>query len=89
MAEMAYSEQFLSNRADLASSRTRARVDGMLRTIERFPGVGSSLVADSIRGRYGEHVLKALVSPYLIIYEYDRKQDMVYVYSLIDCRTVH
>ena len=89
MAEMAYAERFLRHRARLASPRIRTRVDGMLRTIERMPGVGSSLVADSLRERYGERILKALVSPYLIIYEYDRDHDIAYVYDLISCWTVH
>ena len=88
MARMAYSESFLKSRASVVSTRTRARVDKMLRTIEQMPGVGSSLAAPSVRERYGQHVLKALVSPYLIIYEYDRAQDTALIYDLINCWTV-
>ena len=89
MARLRVYKEFARKRNKLSSPRTRARVDSMLRTIEGMPGVGSSLVADSLRERYGERVLKALVSPYLIIYEYDSVKDMAYVYDLINCWTVH
>lgn len=88
MAKLRVYIDFLNKRNALKSTRTRARVDKMLRTIEQMPGVGSSLVAPSVRERYGQHVLKALVSPYLIIYEYDRAQDTAFIYDLINCWTV-
>ena len=75
-------------RAEVASERTRSRIDGMLATIRAMPGVGSSLVTDSIRCRYGHDVLKAIVAPYLIIYRYDRPRDTVYVFDLLDARLV-
>ena len=79
---------FLDKRNEVKSTRDRARIDKMLRTIEQMPGVGSALVAASLRDRYGPSVLKALVSPYLIVYEYDQTNDIVYVYDLITGRSV-
>lgn len=88
MAKMLYSESFVTHRASVASDRARKRIDKMLRTIEQMPGVGSALVAQSLRERYGQRVLKALATPYLIIYEYDQSHDIVYIYDLINCWTV-
>ncbi|MBQ9067553.1 MAG: type II toxin-antitoxin system RelE/ParE family toxin [Eggerthellaceae bacterium] len=76
-------------RNQLSSPRLRDHVDAMLRTIELMPGVGSSLVEPSLKSRYGNNIYKALVGPYLIVYEYDREQDTVLVYDLISCWAVH
>lgn len=89
MARMVYAETFLSKRAEVSSTRLRSRIDEMLRTIEQMPGVGSALVTRSIRRRYGNNILKAIVSPYLIIYRYDRINDAVYVYDLVYARASH
>lgn len=86
---MAFSESFLSKRAEVPSDRLLGRIDDMLYTIEQMPGVGSSLAASSLRNRYGPSILKALVSPYLIIYQHDRTTDTVYVYDLVDARSIH
>lgn len=88
MARLRVYIDFLRKRNRLSSPRLRAHVDEMLRTIELMPGVGSSLVEPSLKARYGEDILKALVSPYLIVYEYDRTEDIVLVYDLIGCWTV-
>lgn len=88
MARLRVYTDFLRKRNRLSSPRLRAHVDEMLRTIELMPGVGSSLVEPSLKARYGEDILKALVSPYLIVYEYDRTEDIVLVYDLIGCWTV-
>ena len=59
------------------------RIENMLGLIELMPGVGSAITADSVRLAYGNNVLKALVDPYQIIYEYDRCKETVYVYGLL------
>lgn len=89
MARLRVYTDFLRKRNLLSSPRLRTHVDEMLRTIELMPGVGSSLVEPSLRARYGDDMLKALVSPYLIVYEYDRAKDIVLVYDLIGCWAVH
>lgn len=89
MARMVYAESFISKRAEVSSTRLRSRIDEMLRTIEQMPGVGSALVTRSIRRRYGNNILKAIVSPCLIIYRYDRINDAVYVYDLVYARASH
>ncbi len=89
MTRIAFSENFLIKRSEVLSDRTLDRIDAMLYTIEGMPGVGSSLVAPSLKRRYGLHVLKAVVKPYLILYRYDRQNDIVYVYDLVNARSIH
>lgn len=88
MPKLIVSANYLAKRNEVSSARIRTNIDDMLRTIELMPGVGSSLVPPSIVRRYGDGILKALVSPYCIIYEHDRDNDIVYVYDLLDCRFV-
>ena len=88
MAKMLYAENFLSKRADVRSSRTRDQIDAMLHVIEHMPGVGSTLVSDGMRRRYGDSILKALVRSYIIVYAYDKSNDIVYVYDLYAARTL-
>ena len=89
MRSFALSEHFLMKRSEIASNRVRDNIDRMLATIRATPGVGSVLIADSVRRRYGSEILKAVVSPYLIIYRYDRTNDAVYILDLLDARRVH
>ncbi len=89
MASIGFSESFLSKRADVPSNRILCQIDAMLHTIECMPGVGSSLVSESLTNRYGSDIRKAVVSPYLILYSYDSATDTVSVYDLIYARSVH
>lgn len=88
MARLRVYTEFLRKRNSISSQRLRDHIDAMLHTIELMPGVGSSLVKPSLKLQYGESILKALVSPYLIVYEYGRDQDIAFVYDLISCWTV-
>ena len=88
MAKLVVYNGFVESLGGLTSERLLQNVSNMLRTIEHMPGVGSNLVPDSIRHAFGPNVLKALVSPYEIIYEYDRDANTVYVYDLIYCPNV-
>ena len=89
MTKLVVSNTFLRKRSMLWSDRIGENVDGMLRTIEQMPGVGSSLVPESIASEFGPQVLKAVVSPYEIIYEYCLDEDVVYVYDLLYGPNVH
>ncbi len=88
MAEVIVYRGFLKSRSEVQSERIRKRIDAMLKTIEATPGVGSALVADSIRLAFGNNIRKALVLPYEIIYEYDPPSDTVYIYALLYCHSV-
>ena len=88
MAKLVVYEGFVQSLAEIQSERLKNNIGNMLRTIEQMPGVGSSLVPQSILHAYGPNVLKALVSPYEIIYEYDRETNTAYVYDLMYCPAV-
>ncbi len=83
MSRLVVSNTYIRKRGSLWSERIGNNVDDMLRTIEQMPGVGSSLLPSSIVEEFGSNVLKAVVSPYEIIYEYDDSEDIVYVYDLL------
>ena len=83
MAKLVFDEEFLREWSDVSSHRTSQRIDDMLELIAAFPGVGSSIMPKSVRLAYGSNVLKVLVNPYQIIYEYDTINDIVYVYGLL------
>lgn len=83
MAKLVVYDGFIRKRSSLWSERIGANVDDMLRTIEQMPGVGSSLIPQSIQDAFGPNVLKAVVSPFEIIYEYDQATDIAYVYDLL------
>ena len=83
MAKLVFDEEFLRQWADVPSKRMSDQIDHILQLISAMPGVGSSIVADSVRVAYGQNVLKMLVGPYQIIFEFDRSKDTVYVYGLL------
>lgn len=88
VARLIVYEGFIRKRSTIWSKRVGENVDNMLRTIEQMPGVGSSILPQSIRESFGPHVRKAVVSPYEIVYEYDEAGDVVYVYDLLYCPNV-
>ena len=83
MARLVVYDGFIEQRAAVESERLGQNIDDMLRTIEGMPGVGSSLVRPSVRHSFGQNVLKAVVSPYVIVYEYDQDSDTAYVHDLL------
>lgn len=83
VARLVFDEEFLREWSGISSQMTVEGIDRMLELIAAMPGVGSSIVADSVRLAYGPRVLKALVGPYQIIYEHDCASDTVYVYGLL------
>lgn len=88
MAKLVVFDGFIDERNSVRSERIRGNVDAMLMTIEQMPGVGSSILPDSIVAEFGPKVRKAVVSPYEIVYEYDEETDTAYVYALLYCPTV-
>lgn len=88
MARLVVFDGFIDARNDVRSERIRWNVDAMLMTIEQMPGVGSSLLPDSIVAEFGANVRKAVVSPFEILYEYDEATDTAYVYALLYCPNV-
>ncbi len=88
MARLVVFDGFIDARNRVRSERIRKNVDAMLMTIEQMPGVGSSLLPESIVAEFGTSVRKAVVSPIEIVYEYDEATDTAYVYDLLYCPNV-
>ncbi len=88
MAELVSDKEFLEEWARVRSEAASKRIERMLELIASMPDVGSAITADSLRVAYGNNLLKALVDPYQIIYEYDRSQNTVFVYGLLYSPTV-
>ena len=88
MARLVVFDGFIDARNGIRSEWIRKNVDAMLMTIEKVPGVGSSILPDSILVEFGPDVRKAVVSPFEIVYEYDSATDTAYVYDLLYCPNV-
>ena len=54
-----------------------------------FPRIGTPEIAPSISEEFGEDVMRVVVKPFDLIYEYDEATDTVYLYGLIHNRNVH
>lgn len=88
MSRLVVYEGFIQARAEIRSECLAHNVDSMLRTIEHMPGVGSPLIPSFAQVACGPNVRKAVVSPFEIIYEYERESDTAYVYALLYCPSV-
>lgn len=88
MAKLVVFEGFIDARNAVWSDRIRRNIDAMLCAIEEMPGVGSSILPDSIVREFGAGVRRAVVSPFEIIYEYDEAAETVFVYALLYCPNV-
>ncbi len=83
MARMVYSPRFASELSYVTSPRVEERIYRALAIIEDFPLIGSHTIPKSIRVEFGGGVLKMVVDPFDIFYEYFEEQDAVYVYTLV------
>lgn len=86
MARMIYTEGFLDDASFIYSPRVKEDLANALRSIESFPRIGSTAVPVSIKEQFGHGVLKVIVKPFDLIYEYDEEADLVVVYGLIPFR---
>ena len=86
MARMIYTEGFLDDAACVYSPKVQADLENALAAIEAFPRIGSADVPSSIREQFGDGVLKAIVKPFDLIYEYLEEADSVVVYGLVPFR---
>lgn len=54
--------------------------------LEESPEIGSALLPDSIRRRYGPQVRKLIVTPFDVIYDYLPKENAVVILALLHQR---
>lgn len=83
MAKMVYAPRFAQELARVTSSRIEEKIYETLGIIEQVPSIGSRNIPPMIRAEFGEGVLKMVVDPFDIFYEYFESVDTVYVYTLI------
>ncbi len=83
---MIYTEGFLEDVANVYSPRVQENLASVLSAVETFPRIGSQSIPASIKERFGERVLKVVVEPFDLIYEYLEEADAVVVYGLVPFR---
>lgn len=83
---MIYTEGFLDDASYIYSPRVQEDLANALGAIETFPRVGSRAVPASVKERFGDDVLKIVVKPFDLIYEYLEEADVVVAYGLVPFR---
>lgn len=83
MAKMVYAPRFAEELSRVVSPRVEAKIYETLEIIEQVPSIGSRNIPSMIRAEFGEGVLKMVVDPFDIFYEYFESVDTVYVYTLV------
>lgn len=83
MTRIVFSPRFAKELAAVTSSQVENRIYNTLEIIEAMPTIGSSIIPKIIRAEFGEGILKMVVDPFDIFYEYFPEQKIVYVYTLI------
>ena len=87
MASIVAARRFAEDLAGVWSERIVQDVTRAVQAIATFPRIGSSEIAASISEEFGEDVMKVVVGPFDLIYEYDEATDTVYLYGLIHGRS--
>ena len=87
MARLLFSNQFLDDAATVRSPRANEHLHGVLRMIERFPESGPARRRASAIDRLGPDVRTCAISPFDLVYRYDRESDTVYLYGLVNQKT--
>lgn len=86
MATIVYSPRFASELARVVSTKVEDRIYNALSVIEAVPSIGFTNIPEMIRAEFGEGVLKMVVDPFDIFYEYFSEEDVVFVYTLVHQR---
>ena len=83
-ATKAFSEELMS----ITSLKVERDLRRSVEALQSFPELGSSKMPESIKRLYGNNVRKISVAPFLLIYDYSKKEDAITLYGLIHTRTV-
>lgn len=86
MAKMILTEGFVDDLSFVNSDKVLDDIRRVLGAIEAFPRIGSTDIPRSIVEAYGPGILKAVVKPFDVVYEYDEGADTVIVYALVPFR---
>lgn len=77
MAKLVYSDAFVGDMTMVKLARRRNEIFDRVDLLSDFPELGSANVPESIRLRFGDSVRKLVVSPFDIVYDYDRSSESV------------
>lgn len=83
MVEIVYAPRFAKELARVTSPKVEAKIYNALSLIERTPTLGSRKIPERIKAEFGPGVLKMVVDPFDIFYEYFEEADTVFVYTLV------
>ena len=89
MARLVYSDAFIEDMTTVALASERNEIFDKADLLSDFPDLGSANVPSSIRSRFGDSVRKLVVSPFDIVYEYDRASESAYLLGLVHQRAAY
>lgn len=88
MLDAAFTDEFIEGVAQIYSERVLTELNGALNSIRSFKDLGSGFVYPSLRRRYGDDVRKFPVSPFVIVYRYDKERNRIEFLALPHEKTV-
>ncbi len=86
MPEILFTEGFLNDIAQVLLASKRKEIMDAISLLSDMPEIGSSIVPQSIRRKYGKTVRKLVVAPFDVVYEYHAERNEVHILALIHQR---
>ncbi len=83
-ATKAFSEELMS----ITSLKVERDLRRSVEALQSFPELGSTKMPRSIKRLYGSNVRKISVEPFLLIYHYSKREDVITLYGLVNTRAV-
>ncbi len=88
MARLLYTEQFVSDMAQIDLASKREQVLDACDRLASFPLMGTADMPLSLLREYGRGIRKLVVRPFTVVYEYVEETDEVHVLGLVYGRAV-
>lgn len=86
MAELIFAESFIKDMTQVVLESRRNEIARTISLLEYAPEIGSGIIPASIRETYGDSVRKLVITPFDVVYEYDKSCDEVHVLGLLHQR---
>ena len=83
-----FSEQFLEDADQIYSPKLAKKLKKTILLLEVIPAMGSKIIRDSLKERFGEDIFKLVVGPFDLIYTYDESTSSVRLHALVPQKTV-
>ena len=88
MAELVFADSYFEAVGQITSRQLQDRLLDLLGLMREVPTFGSRKVRGSLKERFGDNCMTADLSPFLVVFEYDEEQDIVFVYGIVHQRSV-